>query len=180
MPGSRLSLDFYQRLGADLRSIGVTAIGDLHGEELDAFLDGGGLHTLKLSDEDLAEDASLPPNASLEQRIEAVEAFRRRGVERVVLSSSDSAPLASFGGTLFRADFPPIEVVDHRGAGDAMTAGLVAAALRGLDPTRTLQLACAAGAANVARRGLGNVEASLVESLSERVTVTALADGGES
>jgi len=170
-PGDGLPLDFYRRLGADLRSVGVRAIGDLHGDELSAFLDGGSLHTLKMSDEDLAADETLPAGASFEQRLDVVGCRRLRNVERVVLSSGDAPTVARFGDTRLRADAPMLEIADHRGSGDAMTAGLTVGALHGLGPERTLQLACAAGAANVTRHGLGNVDVALVESLAERVDV---------
>jgi len=105
----------------------------------------------------------------IEDRLAALDDFVRRGVERVVLSSSHATTVAGFGGRRLRAEHPVLEPADPRGSGDSMTAGLVSAALRGLDPVRTVQVACAAGAANATRHGLGSVDAALVERLADRV-----------
>lgn len=175
VPGESLPLDVYRRLGSDLAAIGVPAIGDLHGEELSAFLEGGHLHTLKVSDVDLQDDGVLAEAGGVAERLEAVERFAQRGAERVVVSSADGATLARFGDRRLRASPPLLHPADPRGSGDAMTAGLAVAALRGLGPERTLAVACAAGAANVTRRGLCSADAALVESLEGHVRVEVLA-----
>ena len=72
---------------------------------------------------------------------------------------------------LFYATPPALETVDGRGSGDSMTAGLTFGALRDLDAEATIRLACAAGAANAIRRGLGNADGDLVHRLAARVTV---------
>jgi fructose-1-phosphate kinase PfkB-like protein len=55
-----------------------------------------------------------------------------------------------------------------------MTAGLAAAMRRGFDPQEGLKLACAAGAANVTRHGLGSADNDLVPRLIERIEVRQL------
>jgi len=172
--GDALPLDFYRRLGADLASVGTKVLADLHGAELEAFLDGGPLHTLKVSDGDLEEDGTLRCGASVEERVEELARLARLGAERVVLSSAAGRTVARFGERTLVATPPPLEPADHRGSGDAMTAALVAAALRGLDPEHALRLACAAGAANVTRRGLGTADSELVETLAGRTEVKEL------
>ncbi|MEX2454312.1 MAG: PfkB family carbohydrate kinase [Rhodospirillaceae bacterium] len=172
--GDSLPLDFYERLGADLAAVGARTVGDLHGEELQAFLAGGGLHILKVSDEDLMADGILPEGAEEGQRLAAIADLRARGVERMVISSSSGPAVAHFGADAFRAESPQLQAADHRGSGDAMTAALTVAAVRGYDAGRTLRMACAAGAANVTRHGLGNVHRELIESLSESVALDRL------
>jgi 1-phosphofructokinase len=174
--GDTLALEFYQRLGADLASTGVLVVGDLHGEELLAFLAGGPLHTLKVSDQDLEQDGVLPRGASLAERFGAMDHYRHLGAERVVVSSAGEPTVARFGNVWLRADSPKLEPADPRGSGDAMTAGLASAALRRMEPERTLQLACAAGAANVTRRGLASADPELVVSLADHVQVERLAE----
>jgi 1-phosphofructokinase len=170
-PGDTTPLDFYRRLGADLRATGAKVVGDLHGDELHAYLESGLLHTLKVSDDDLVADGALPRDATGEQRAATIRALLEHGVERVVLSSARGATLLATADAVLRARAPQLEAVDPRGSGDAMTAGLTSAMLQGLDPTRTLELACAAGAANATRHGLGNADAELVRSLAARVAV---------
>ncbi|MGH8945103.1 MAG: PfkB family carbohydrate kinase, partial [Acidimicrobiia bacterium] len=93
----------------------------------------------------------------------------------VVVSLAGGGALADFGGTRYRVRPPELDPADHRGAGDSMTAGLAAASIRGLPAEETLRLACAAGAANVTRHGLGSAAESLIPGLAERVKVEVLA-----
>jgi 1-phosphofructokinase len=67
-----------------------------------------------------------------------------------------------------------MEAVDHRGAGDSMTAALAVAAARGLDPESGLRLAAAAGALNVTRHGLGSGRADAIGQLTANVEVRPL------
>lgn len=167
-------LQAFSRLSADLESTEVTVLGDLHGDELAALLEGGQIHTVKVSDEELVADGMLAESASRDDRIEALGAIAGMGARNVVISAGESPATALIDGRLWSATPPTLQPVDHRGSGDSMTAGLVAAAARGLDPEETLRLACAAGAANVTRHGLGNVKPGLVEMLAERVEVEEL------
>jgi 1-phosphofructokinase len=173
-PGDSTPIDFYRRLGADLQSICVPTVGDLHGDELSAFLESGVLHTLKVSDDDLVADSMLPADATLDQRTRALRGLLARGIERVVVSAANGPTMLGTGRTTWRATAPVLETVDPSGSGDSMTAGLVYGALRGLDAEQTIRVACAAGAANAIRRGLGNADGELVRTLAERVTVEKL------
>jgi 1-phosphofructokinase len=174
-PGDSLTPEFYQRLSANLAATRVEAIGDLHGEELSAFLEGGPLHTLKVSDTDLVEDGTLSPEASVEERLGVASRFVGLGAARVVVSAAIGSPtVACFGSQRLLATHPVLEAVDHRGSGDAMTAGLAAGALHRLDPAEALRLACGAGAANVIRRGLANADGRLVRSLAKKVEIREL------
>lgn len=166
-------IDTYRRLGHDFASSEVPVVGDFHGEELDAFLDGGGLAVLKVSTEDLEEDGLLDSDDE-RSVISAIEALTARGAHNVVVSRADEPVLASIGGTFYRASQPPIEPADFRGAGDSMTAGLAAAFSRGLGPIESLRLACGAGAANATRHGLGSASDDLIAKLADRVEVETL------
>ncbi len=176
--GDSIPLDFFERLGADLATTQVTVVGDLHGPACSALLKGGGIHTLKVSDEDLVEGGLLAKSASLDERIDAVRELRRSGAERVVLSSADDVTVACMGDRLLCAEAPTVETVDPRGSGDSMTAGLAIGALRGLDPQQSLKVACAAGAASAMRHGLANADPGLVARLADRVVVRDLGSFG--
>ncbi len=168
-----LPIDTYRRFGHDLASSEVRIIGDFHGPELDAFLDGGGLDVLKVSDEDLIEDGVLEGEGE-DEGLDAIHTLIQRGAGNVVLSRSDKPVLAHMSGTTYRATQPAREPADPRGAGDSMTAGLAAAFRRGLDPIETLKLACGAGAANATRHGLGSASTDLIAKLADRVEVEVL------
>ncbi len=166
-------IDTYRRFGHDFTSSETPVIGDLHGPELDAFLDGGGLEVLKVSDEDLIEDGLLEGTGE-SQGLSAIHALVERGARNVVLSRSEKPVLAFISGTTYRATQPALEPADYRGAGDSMTAGLAAAFSRGLGPEETLRLACGAGAANATRHGLGSASNDLIAKLAERVEIETL------
>jgi sugar/nucleoside kinase (ribokinase family) len=79
-------------------------------------------------------------------------AARAQAREVVVTLGADGA-LHCDGATVLHAPAPPATVVDTTGAGDAFTAGWLAARVRGAVPAEALRAACAAGAAAVARDG---------------------------
>jgi 1-phosphofructokinase len=166
-------VETYRRLGHDLASADVRVIGDLHGRELEAFLEGGPLDLLKVSDEDLESDGFLSSSEET-AALSAVHDLVARGARNVVLSRARRPAVAFIAGSTYRATAPDLEPADFRGAGDSMTAGLAAAFSRGLGPEESLQLACGAGAANVTRHGLGSASDDLIPKLAERVKIETL------
>jgi 1-phosphofructokinase len=168
-------IDFYRRLGHDLSSAEVCVVADLHGPELWAFLEGGPIDVLKVSDEDLECDGLLGnADAADEECLATLARLHSSGARAIVLSRQHKTALARDGDDLYRANAPELHPADHRGAGDSMTAGLTSGTRRGLDFIGTLRLACAAGAANVTRHGLGSAEEGLIPELAERTNVEAI------
>lgn len=173
-PGDALPVDFYRRLGWDLRAADVESVGDLHGEELASFLEGGPLGMLKVSDEDLVADGLLAEDDTTEEGAwKAISSLRAQGAEAIVLSR-DIGALALFKDVRMRALVPRFEVVDPAGAGDSMTAALAVSTVRRLSPEETLRLACAAGSANVIRHGLASSPAELIDRLNQLIEVTGV------
>jgi 1-phosphofructokinase len=168
-----IPVDSYRRLASDFASSDVPVVGDLHGAELEALLDGGGIDLLKVSDEDLAADGLIKGETE-DEALSAIKDLTARGARNVVISRADRPALASMGGAVYRVTPPALEPADARGAGDSMTAGLAGAYSRGLPPEDSLRLAAAAGAANVTRHGLGSASSELIPKLAERVEVEAL------
>lgn len=164
--------DVYRRLGADLEAAGVATVGDLHGDELDAYLEAGRLDWLKVSRGDLVDDGRLGPDddgeeAALSAARELVEA----GACRVVLSRAEKPALAVTEDGAVRIAGPLLEVVDPTGSGDSMTAGLAMALRRGMSTEDALRTAWAAGAANVTRHGLGSGSDDLIKRLAQQATI---------
>jgi 1-phosphofructokinase len=172
--GRALGHDFYRRLGSDLAELEVVTIGDLHGAELDAFLDGGHLDVLKVSHEDLIDDGRLAEDHELTDRVEIGHELCGRGADIVVVSDPAGALLVARDGDVWYAEPPVLDAVDHRGAGDAMTAAFCVATLRHQAAVDMLRFACAAGAATVARHGLANAERDVIEALVANVQVRHL------
>lgn len=170
-----LPVEMFKRLGNDLEAGGVRVVADLHGPELWKFLEGGSIEVLKVSDEDLEADGLLSSSdAGLDECVRAFDKLTTAGAANVVLSRQGNPALALIGGQLYQAKTPELEPADSTGAGDSMTAGLAAAVHRELGAEEMLRLACAAGAANVTRHGLGSADEDLVPNLAERVTVEKL------
>ncbi len=83
--GEVIPTDTYRRLGHDLDAVGVTVVADIHGPDLSAFLEGGPIGILKVSDENLAEDGLLEGDDEEAAR-SAMDRLVADGAEAVVLS----------------------------------------------------------------------------------------------
>ena len=167
--------DTYRRLVLDLTNNGVRVVADLAGDHLTAVLEGG-VTFLKVSHEELlaagrAEDAGPAAMAR------AARALHREGAHSVLVSRADEPALALLDDRLYQVEVPPLEVADHRGAGDSMTAGVAAALARGGDLLEAVRTGAAAGAVNVTRHGLGTGEVETIKALAERVRLTPLDHG---
>lgn len=164
-----LAPDTYRRLAADLASKGIAVVIDLAGDYLIEAV-AGGVTVAKASHEDLVEGghAASAERADLEA---ALEKFASSGAANVVVSRADEPALAYVGGELFEVEMPTFDQLDHRGAGDSMTAGIAVGLARGSDIAAALRLGAAAGALNATRRGLATGEAELIERLAGRVEV---------
>jgi 1-phosphofructokinase len=178
--GGGIPVDFFTRLAADLAALEVPVVADVHGDELDALLEGGPLHLLKLSRDDLVEDGRIEVGG-LAGLGKTVEAIRAQGARNVVVSGAEDATLACLGDSWYRIQQPTLQVADHRGSGDSMTAALAVAVARGMDEVEMLALGAAAGAANAVRHGLGNADRDLIVQLASRIQVEKIrnpSDGG--
>jgi 1-phosphofructokinase len=159
----------YRRLATDLGANGCRVAADLAGERLDAVL-AGGPAVLKVSHEELVADgrAESDDPAAL---VAAMKQLRADGADTVIISRAADPALALPAGTdtVLEIHVPPLEAAEPRGAGDSMTAGVVASLVRG-DPVReALRTGAACGALNVVRRGLGTGGEAAVRTLAERV-----------
>jgi 1-phosphofructokinase len=160
----------YRRLAADLTGNGVPVVIDLSGEYLTESL-AGGVTVAKASHEDLISDG----RAASEDEAElwhAATALAKAGAAHVVVSRAAHPALALVDGDRrLEVRSPPLERVDHRGAGDSMTAGIAAAFARRSSIEDALRLGAAAGALNATRHGLATGERELVERLVGRIDV---------
>ncbi len=171
-PHATVPAAFYRRLATDLHSAGAVVIGDLHGAELDAFLDGGPLEILKVSSEDLAADGQAVADAV--SGFARLDDFAARGIEHVVLTRGPEPMLASLHGTHYAVTAPVVTAADYRGSGDATTGAFAVGLIRGLDLVDTMALGAAAGAASATRHGLATASSGLVASMVGHVRVEAV------
>ena len=166
--------DTYRRLASDLTANGTRVVADLSGPLLEAGLEGG-IHILKLSHEELVEGGWAEGDSEGEI-LSGIGRLRSAGAQNVVVSMADDGSIAYLGEWL-RVKPPAMEVVEHRGAGDSMTAALAVAHAKGLGAEAAVRLAAAAGAVNVTRHGLGTGRADAIEQLAANVDVERLAVG---
>jgi 1-phosphofructokinase len=160
--------EMYRRLVHDLSSNGRAVVADLSGEPLTQAL-AGGLRLLKLSHEELPGAPTDPHEV-----VEAMHALRKAGAQDVVVSRAGDPALALVGERVVEIRAPRLEAVDHRGAGDSMTAGLAVALGRGDDVTDALRFGAAAGALNVTRHGLASGDREGISSLAHQVEIVDL------
>jgi 1-phosphofructokinase len=164
-----LPADTYRRLATDLRALGSPVVADLAGEALEAAIHGG-LTLLKVSHEELIAAGRVPTNTTA-ALIHAMEVLVNEGAQTVVVSRADQPALALVDHIAIEIKGPVLEHVDHRGAGDSMTAGIAAGLARGLGVLAALRLGFAAGAINVTRHGLATGQRDAIETLATRVEI---------
>jgi 1-phosphofructokinase len=168
-----IPVSLYRRLSGDLHANGCRVAADLSGERLDAVLAGEPV-VLKVSHEELIADgrAGSDDPAGL---VAAMKRLRDGGAGTVIVSRAAEPALALPADTgselpdVIEIHVPPLQAAEPRGAGDSMTAGVVASLVRGLPLREALRTGAACGALNVARRGLGTGGADAVRALAERV-----------
>lgn len=170
-PGA-LPADTYRRVAADLRAVGKPVVADLSGAALTSALQGG-VTVLKVSHDDLVEDGRASSDDP-EALAEAMQTMAEEGAAHVVVSRADQPTIAWLDGELLEVETPQMQRVDHRGAGDSMTAGLATALARGHGMADALRLGAAAGTSNVTRRGLATGQREMVGRLSEHIVVRPL------
>lgn len=161
--------EFYRRLAGDLRGNGKRVVADLRGAPLDHALEGG-LFVCKMSHEELVADRRAEGDDG-QALVSAMEGLQARGAEHVIVTRAEAPALVLSGSRVLEVVLPPLEPVDHRGAGDSMTAGLAAGLARGEKFEEALPLAAAAGRLNVTRRGLATGDRRDIERLAAYVEI---------
>ncbi|MEU8240289.1 PfkB family carbohydrate kinase [Actinoplanes missouriensis] len=168
-----VSPDVYRRLAADLGANGATVVADLSGDHLTAVLDGG-VDFLKVSHEELT-DAGRATGDSVEELVDAARDLRKQGAGSVLISRAGEPGIALIDDEEpLLVELPALQVVDHRGAGDSMTAGVATVLARGGKPHEAIRTGAAAGALNVTRHGLGTGRGEAIAELTKRVRLTPI------
>lgn len=168
---------FFTRLVKDVRSTGTAVVADLSGAQALAAAEAGP-EVLKISDEELGE-AGLAPGTARADLVAAALTLTSAGVGTVVVSRGGQPALVVGREGVHEAAPPPLSVLEHRGAGDSMTAGIAVALARGAGIPAAVRLGTAAGALNVTRRGLGTGRRDTIERLARTVEWTGLSSPGE-
>ena len=169
---SVISPAVYRRLAGDLGANGCKVIADLSGDHLTAVLEAG-LHLVKVSHEELIEDGRAP-DESTTSLVKALHRLHDDGAEAALVSRADAGALALLDGRAFEVGMPRMTPAETRGAGDSMTAGVVATLAQGGDLAEAVRTGAAAGALNVTRHGLGTGHVDAVRVLTGHVELTPI------
>ncbi|MGW1347070.1 1-phosphofructokinase family hexose kinase [Kribbella sp. NPDC002412] len=164
--------DTYSRLATDLRRNGARIAADLCGDHLTAVLEAGA-DFIKISDEELHDD-DLADKDDEQSIVKAARRLQDRGAETVVVSRAEKPAIALIEDDGYRVRVPELTVRDHRGAGDSMTAGVVAVLAHGGDMREAIRTGAAAGTLNVTRHGLGSGRADAIAELVKLVELEPL------
>jgi 1-phosphofructokinase len=163
----------YARLATDLSRNGCRVAADLSGKRLDAVLEGAPF-VIKVSHEELLADGRAD-NDDPATLVAAMRQLREEGAGTVIVSRAAEPALALLpegqqdGSDVLEIRVPELTPAETRGAGDSMTAGVVASLVQGEPVQEALRTGAACGALNVVRRGLGTGGAEAIRALAERV-----------
>ncbi|GII98489.1 1-phosphofructokinase [Sediminihabitans luteus] len=171
-PAVGVPASFFGRLVRDLHASDKLTVADLSGRQAAAAASAPGA-VLKISHEELV-DGGFSADDSLDALRAAGRALLDGGPRAVVVSRAEKPSLLLTADTAHLVTTPRITTVDHRGAGDSMTAGIAVGLGRGLALPDAVRLGAAAGALNVTRRGLGTGRRDQIERFARRVSVREL------
>ena len=140
--------DAYVQLLRICRHQGVPCVLDASGDALRLALQEG-VDMVKPSLDELRAYTGSPLETTASQ-LHAVGDLVAQGRARmVVLSLGDQGALLATTHGVWQANAPALQVVSAVGAGDSMVAGMVSAALLGMDEAQTLSWATAVSAATI-------------------------------
>ena len=166
--------DTYRRLAADLRESGCRVVADLAGQRLAAAVEGG-VDVLKVSDAELRDEGLLTDDSPAAV-MAVMRDLRRRGADAVIVTRASQPLLLLDAEGFTEVSMPELQVTDTRGAGDSLTAGVVAGLARGEQIRDAITLGAAAGALNVTRHGLGTGDPDAIARLREAVRTREIAE----
>ena len=167
----------YRRLTADLVANGCRVAVDLAGERLNSAM-AGRPSLVKVSHEELLADGRADSDQPADL-VSAMRTLRKEGAGMVVVSRAAEPALALVDDDVYAVRAPELEPTEPKGAGDSMTAGMVATLARGEPAVDALRTGAACGALNVVRQGLGTGNAQAVAAIAERVQLVRCDDRGQ-
>jgi len=128
---------------------------------------------LKINDEEAGEVTGTKIS-TIAEAVQAARHFHEQGIAVVVLTMGNRGSVAVSAAGAWQAFAPAAKTQSAVGSGDSFLAGFALALLQGSDLLQALRLGTAAGAANAASFGAGNVDPTLVHLLVNKVKVQAI------
>lgn len=168
-PAGVVPAKFFGRLVADLSSAGIPVVADLSADAARAAA-ASGPAVLKMSHEEMLA-AGLAEEDTTESMLAAARGLVASGIGAMVVSRAHAHGLVVTAAGAHKIVGPVVTPLDHRGAGDSMTAGIAVGLARGLPVNDAVRLGAAAGALNVTRRGLGTGRRDQIERFAEQIGI---------
>lgn len=166
------SADTYAAWTRALRAEGVKVFLDADGEALRRGLEARPYFT-KPNDHELSGLVGRELD-TVEDVVDAARELVAKGVGRVVVSMGGKGAVFVTPEGAWLAGSVKVPVGSTVGAGDSVVAALAFAEAEGMGMEDSMRLAMATGAANVMESGTQAAERSVVDSLVDRVEITAL------
>ena len=174
-PANVMPSRFFRRLVADIRAAGRTVVADLSGAAAAAAVEAG-LNLLKISHEEMLDAGLVERDDVTDLQSAAERIVAEHGVEAVVVSRAEKpALLVTEEGSRLVVG-PVVSPLEHRGAGDSMTAGIAVGLGRGWSIEEAVRLGAAAGTLNVTRRGLGTGRREQIERFAGQIDIVEVSD----
>jgi len=168
----------YARMIARLRALGARVLLDTSGAPLTMALRADVLPDIvKPNRRELAAWAGEPLE-SLADVAACGQRLRARGITLVVVSMGEEGALFLSDEGALLARLPAGELASTVGAGDAMVAGLAAAAIEGAGLEQTARLATAFAVAKLGRPGPHLPDLGTIDALARDVTITTITTTG--
>lgn len=178
-PAGVVPSNFFRRLISDIHSAGGTVVvADLSGSAAAAALEAG-LNVLKISHEEMLEAGLAGSDDVAELRAAAERIVAENPVDTVVVSRAEKPALLVTDDESRLVVGPVVSPLDHRGAGDSMTAGIAVGLGRGWSIEEAVRLGAAAGTLNVTRRGLGTGRREQIERFADQIDITKVGNDHE-
>jgi 1-phosphofructokinase len=165
----------YADMVARLRALGARVLLDTSGAPLTMAMNAQVLPSIvKPNRRELAAWAG-EALGSIQDVMRCGQRLRARGIDLVVVSMGEAGALFLSGEGALLARLSAGDLASTVGAGDAMVAGLAAAAIEGAGLERTARLATAFAVAKLGRPGPHLPDLGTVHALSQDVTITMVA-----
>jgi 6-phosphofructokinase 2 len=164
--------DYYRRLVRHIKAQGGRAVVDAHGAELKQALDAG--PWLVRLNQYVLEMNIKRRLGSIEEVARAAREMQQRGVEMVCISIGNNGSILADSENSYHCAAPRVRVHSTVGCGDALLAGLVAAAHRGEGTQAMLRLGVICGSATAAHQGTELFTREEIEVKTDGLELTTL------
>ena len=108
---------------------------------------------------------------SVNDAIDEIKEFHKKGIDLVVISLGKDGSIAGFNGKFYKVTVPKVNAINPVGSGDSYVAGIAIGLQKNLSIENILKYASACGTANAMEEETGFVSENVVNDLLNRISV---------